>query len=102
MPLEAHLRQAAKSGVNLDELFGERTVEPPSELRFVWLQFLELNRGRGSSGWWPNVISYVEISAFCKLYNMRLAAWEIDVIKQLDSLWMEAYGLRPTKPDNQE
>jgi hypothetical protein len=60
----------------------------PDIARHLWDYFLELHRGRtyGASG--PNPLSYEGIQAWCNLSGVALYSYEVDVIKELDSMWV--------------
>lgn len=60
--------------------------ELPLNLFDVWQAFLRLSSARTSSGFGANPLTYLEIDAFCRLTNHHFSSFELDIIKQLDSL----------------
>lgn len=61
----------------------------PETLYYLWDWFLKLNATR-QYGMSANTISYQEIQAFCNLYQIEMATWEVDVINQLDRVALNA------------
>jgi len=55
----------------------------------VWQAFLRLSSARTSNGFGANPLTYLEIDAFCRLTNQQFSNFELDIIKQLDSLAMK-------------
>jgi hypothetical protein len=78
--LESIARQTGKKPKQLAEI-----PEMPSELGYIWVWFLELDAGRGGNGFGLNPLSYTEIQAWAYLKRVVLAAWEVEVIKLIDS-----------------
>ena len=71
------------------EIEAELAVPPfPRELGFLWQAFLRLSSRRGSTAFGPAAITWPDIDAFTRLSGLRLAAWEIELIEQLDELWL--------------
>jgi hypothetical protein len=58
----------------------------PMILFEIWQVFLRLNSARTSNGFGANPLTYLEIDAFCRLTNQHFSSFELDIIKQLDSL----------------
>lgn len=61
----------------------------PLALAYLWRAFIRLRgrKGCGFSG--PEPITWPEIDAFTRQTRSRLAPWEIEVIEDLDSLYLE-------------
>jgi hypothetical protein len=61
----------------------------PTELEYIWSYFLELSatRSQGYSG--PLPITYQEIMAWRDLTNNIVNAWEVEVIKRLDRIYIK-------------
>ena len=61
----------------------------PSQLAHIWSAFINLNntRPQGYSG--PLAIPYTEIKAWIELTNNTLEAWEVDVLKKLDQIYLK-------------
>jgi len=49
--------------------------------------FYELSTSR-QMGMAANAISFSEIWAWCQLKQIKLSAWELEVIKRLDLIWL--------------
>lgn len=63
-------------------------------MAYVWSAFISLHsaRGQGFSG--PLPISYTEIAAWQQLTESQLSAWEVGVIKKLDSIYVRVVNGR--------
>jgi hypothetical protein len=87
--LRDHLQTAAKMPGIADfarrELAGPR---PPEELGYLWRWFIDLSAARvvGEQGMQP--IAYAEIFAWSELGQIRPRPWEVDVLRQLDAVWI--------------
>lgn len=100
--LEAHLRQAEKSGVDVSAYYPQ--FEIPEELQYLWGYFLSLSTHRQGGGMGPSGLAFTEIEAWGRFYGIELSPWELGVVLDLDTLWLkEAYRARPsrTEPRNQ-
>ena len=53
----------------------------------LWGVFAQLGRSR-PTGFGPSALSFQEIESWQRLYNVRLTAWELDTIIELDSVFM--------------
>ena len=62
--------------------------ELPSDGAHVWAWFLELSAGRGSNGFGPNPISYLDLLAWSMLTGTITRPAEIEAIMALDRVWM--------------
>ena len=82
--LESFARQTGRTPFEL------RGHEMPLELAHVWGWFRELSAVRGSNGWGPNPISYREIEAWAGLTGALITAPEVQLIMQLDGLYIAA------------
>lgn len=83
--LRAHL-------LSLYEQTGEIPVElenePPNEaVAYLLGYFQQLSTAR-QCGMSLNPLTFTEIEAWGRLYKMKLDSWEIDVIKQLDLIYL--------------
>lgn len=81
--LRTHLQRAAGTGRVDDRLFNEC----PKEGLAVWTAFTQVGRSR-PSGLGASSISLQEIEAWQRLYGVRLTAWELDTIIELDSVFV--------------
>lgn len=60
----------------------------PAALEYLWRVFLRLHGRRGSNGFAANPVSWPEIDAFVRNSRFRLAPWEIEVIEDLDAVYL--------------
>lgn len=58
----------------------------PEALRYLWTAFLTLRRRVSPSMGGPAVISLPDIMAYCQLYRIRLAPWEVETLTMLDDV----------------
>ncbi|HHT7702741.1 phage tail assembly chaperone [Pasteurella multocida] len=85
--LREHLQAVwEQTGIKPDEL---NTPEPPSGLMYLFSYFNELSLSR-QYGMAVNPISYSDILAWSILTKVSLAAWEIEVIKQIDIVYLNS------------
>ena len=77
-------RQTGKTPEGLQDL-----IEPPTSCHDVLNWFWELHSSRGSNGFGPNPISFLEIKAYFDLISIKPLPWEIGLIKRLDNAYLE-------------
>jgi hypothetical protein len=82
--LESVERQTGRRPAALDG------PEPPADGTHVWAWFLELSAGRGSNGFGPNPISYLDVLAWTLLTGTITRPAEIEAIMALDRVWIAA------------
>lgn len=82
--LRTHLQRAAETGRIDDRLFNEC----PRECLPVWTAYVQIARSR-AAGFGATGISLQEIEAWQRLYGVRLTAWELDTIIELDAVFMK-------------
>lgn len=59
---------------------------------------MAMNVARGSNGFSPARLSWVDIDAYQRVRGIRFAAWEIDALRRLDSVFLaEAAKHTPKK-----
>jgi len=93
--LRHHLESIERqTGVKPEQL---ESLPFPETLEFNWLDFLELNRARTSNGYTANPISYTELDAWNRLTNKNITAQEINIIKQLDDVFLNHYQQQAAK-----
>lgn len=61
-------------------------------MAYQWRYFVELHGKRSSNGFGVNPISYQDMYAYFKLIRYTPEEWEIDLINQLDSVFLEVYN----------
>lgn len=59
----------------------------PAALAYLWRTFLRLSHRR-PSGFGPSPLTWSDIHAFIAASGFRLVPWEIEMIEQLDDLWL--------------
>lgn len=79
-----------QTGIKPKEL--EDVVSLPQSCYGVWKVFIDLNNARSSSGFGVNPVSYLEIQAYCSLYNTVLDEWELDLIRKFDNEVLKIYA----------
>lgn len=66
--------------------------EFPMLLSHIWSAFISLSNSRTSGFSGPNPITYEQILAWKQVTEQPLDAWEADVIKRLDILYLGVYS----------
>jgi hypothetical protein len=59
----------------------------PPALDYLWRAFLRLHHRR-TCGDGPAPLAWSELSAFMAVSGVRLSPWEIEMIEDLDNLWL--------------
>ena len=67
----------------------ENLPELPTEATQVWNWYVQIAQSRGSNGYGPNALSNQEIKAFFELEGFMPDAWEVNLIRKLDSAYMQ-------------
>ncbi len=60
----------------------------PAGGEYLWSAFVRLHGRRGSTGFGPAALSWPDIEAFNRLSRMNLAPWEVEVIEELDRVYL--------------
>lgn len=81
-----HLEQVVKQ-TGKDELLAG--PEMPDSAFYLWETFLELHRGRSYGMGGGNPLTYEGILAWCNLSGVRLSWAEVEIVKSIDSVWIE-------------
>lgn len=63
--------------------------DPPEELIWHWNLFFVLSRRRSGNGYGPNALAFSDIAAWQSLTGDELALWELDLITELDDIYLE-------------
>jgi hypothetical protein len=61
----------------------------PDSMKYIWDWFLELCRGRPSSGSGLAPIPSTEIAAWASLSRVELSVWELGVLRKLDMAFIK-------------
>lgn len=80
---ESYERQTGKTAPEL-----EGGPELPPDGAHVWSWFLELNAARGSGGFGPACISYVDVLAWTTLSGTLIRPSEVAAIMAIDRAWL--------------
>lgn len=64
--------------------------ELPAVLDPLWNDFLELHTSRGSNGFGPARIGFVDIDAWQRVGKVTLRPWQIDAIRRADAAYFAA------------
>lgn len=79
------LLDRAKTPERREKLEQELALPPlPWCLIYLWNRFTRLSNRRGSNGFGPSLLTYIEIEAFQRLTGFRFTPWEIEMIEMLD------------------
>jgi hypothetical protein len=64
----------------------------PIEIQYLWEWFWEMNSGRpvSQAGFLP--LPATEILAWQELRDVRLAHWELDAVRVLDTFFLKAHA----------
>lgn len=68
-----------------DELYG---TPLPMPLAYLWRVYQRLRRRAAAGGFGPGPVSWSDIDAFTRHSCFVLAPWEIEVIEEIDDLYL--------------
>lgn len=60
----------------------------PEAASHVWKAFLRLSAHRAGGGFGPGPITWPDLDAYCRMTRTTLAPWEVEMLEDLDSLWL--------------
>jgi len=80
--LESVRRQTGQTPPQLEP------VEAPESILYLWQYFCDLAGGRDYGEAGPKPIFWGDIKAWSELTRTNLAAWEVDVLKALDRIYL--------------
>ena len=66
----------------------------PKALAYLWSAFWRLRRRKGGTGFGPAPLEWPDIDAFLRRSSLDLAPWEVEVIEDLDDLYMSEAAKR--------
>lgn len=92
-PLLAHLKAYERRNGPHPMLAG--APAQPKGTEQLWRDFLELHDSRGSTGWGAARITFNDLFAWQKVRGVMLEAWEVDLIRKADNLWMSEFAPKP-------
>ena len=79
-----------QTGVKPKEL--EEMQEFPKDMSHVWKYFIDLNNARSGNGFGANPISYTEMMSYFQLLDIMPDEWEVDTIRKLDIIALDAFA----------
>ena len=98
--LREHLLAVERvTGIRPKEL--DELVELPQEFIFLWNDFVNLSSTR-PSGFGISAISFTEIDAYARLYNIEYDPWQLDMLRKFDSVAMQVYSEEQKKEANKK
>lgn len=93
--MRAKYQSAKDQGIYVKEL--DDLIELPDTMSYVWIYFSDLHNSRSNSGFGINPLSYSDILAYYKLFNLIPNDWEIRAIKRLDNIALDQYAKEAEK-----
>lgn len=60
----------------------------PHGFEYLWLWYIEVSAGRQSGMNGPNPISWSEIDSWSRMTRRHPQAWEVDIIKMIDGVFL--------------
>jgi hypothetical protein len=93
----ATLQQHYESAMELTGVAPEGLDGPPlpPAAEHVYRWFGELSSARGSSGFAPAVIGYLDIAAWASLTGQQPTPWEVECLRALDALFLKIHAPAP-------
>lgn len=92
--MREHLEAVERiSGKRPKELDGP---QPPEGALYLWDWFTQLHNARGG-GWGPAPISWEAIDAWARRMRVDPRPWELEVIREIDALYLRKEGERARK-----
>lgn len=64
----------------------------PAAVAYLWTAFQRIRQRRGGNGFGPCPVEWTDIEAFSRLSGIRFAPWEVEIIEELDDLWLLEAG----------
>lgn len=95
------LLDRAKKPERIAELETELASPPaPRELLYILHAFNRLRRRKSSTGFGAARIEWPDLDAFIRLSKLNLAPWEIEVIEDLDDIYMTVQAETANRGDS--
>lgn len=73
----------------------------PPALGYLWKSYRRLRRRKGD-GFGRSPIEWPDIDAFLRHSGASLAPWEIEIIEDIDDLFLTVNSSKPATPDKTE
>lgn len=109
--LQARLDRAERRGKTEEaEKLSQQLAMPPfpEALGYLWAAFNRLRTRKASGFNGPSPIEWPDIDAFLRRSGMRLAPWEIELIEEIDDIYLNQHSTaekkenEPVSVDNAE
>lgn len=70
--------------------------QPPCPPQMIYLlkHWQRLRRRKGSAGHGPQPWEWTDLEAYCRFYNFHPAPWELDILENLDDLYLAEQAAR--------
>jgi hypothetical protein len=92
--LLAHLEAVWEKSGEMPRQLADAPTLPPS-CSSLWNDFLDLHSSRSNSGFGPSRITWRDIADWQRVRGVTLEAWEIDAIREADSMWLSDFAPKP-------
>jgi hypothetical protein len=96
IPLWKHLEQAAKTKKCDPEDLYPRQAKVSPLISYLWDDYSEIAKGR-EQGMGVCRISHREIQAYEHLYGIEFEPWEIEILREIDDVYVEVCSDRLSK-----
>jgi hypothetical protein len=60
----------------------------PMALDYLWRIFKRIRRRKGGNGFSASPLEWPDLDAFLRLSRLELAPWEIEILEDLDDLFL--------------
>lgn len=70
----------------------------PEGCEALWSDFLELHGCRGSTGFGPMRITYLDIDAWQRVNGLQFLPWQIEAIRKADDAYLASLPKPKSKP----
>lgn len=77
---------AERTGRTVEEIHGAPDL--PTGCEALWNDFMALHSSRGSSGFGPLRIGWIDLDAYQRCRGVRFAQWEIEAIRRADTAYL--------------
>jgi hypothetical protein len=74
----------------------------PPALKYVWQAFNRLRRRKGSNGFAIDPIGWPDIDAFVRFSRLALTPWEVELIEDLDNLFLANAMAKPEEDETED
>lgn len=71
----------------------------PRGLDYLWSMFCRMRRRKGSNGYSQQPLEWPDIEAFLRLTRQTLVPWELEVVEELDDLFLKMSQAKASPTD---